>query len=245
MTAAIPCFESSGVTWVLVVSNIDLTTNLPIINPPTFLESSIKDFTLNLNNDYRYLKTGYYVSLHAEILGNPVIPSSENAIDAYRIPILLLRASKAGIPTMPYLVTSSIKQMISEVNFPMIVFAVNPFSYNGFKIAKNRSALYRAVKSLGMNYKFAVCVQPLRGEMLSFNSFFGKCKPKESVKRISEKVYEVFKIPICKLHVQSIEDKVYLCGLQPLRKDEISPFGFKMISEGISQISKNGEHCIG
>jgi hypothetical protein len=230
---------------VLVVSNIDLTTELPIINPSEFLALSIKDSTLNINNDYRYLKTGYYVSLHAEILGNNVIPSSENAIDAYRIPILLLRASKAGIPTMPYLVTSSVKQMISEVNFPMVVFAVNPFSYDGFKTAKNRSSLYRAVKSLGMNYKFAVCVQPLRGEMLSFNSFFGKCELKENVKRISEKVYEAFKIPICKLHVQIIEDKVYLCGLQPLRKTEISPFGLNMISEGISQIFKKGEHCIG
>jgi hypothetical protein len=230
---------------VLVVSNIDLTINLPTIKPPKFLESSIKDFTLNINNDYRYLKTGYYVSLHAEILGNPVIPSSENAIDAYRIPILLLRASKAEIPVIPYLVTSSVKQMISEIGFPMVVFAVNPFSYDGFRTAKNRSALYRTVKSLGMNYKFAVCVQPLRGEMLSFNSFFGKCEQKESIQRISEKVYETFKIPVCKLHVQIIEDKVYLCGLQPLRKDDISSSGLGMISEGVSQLFKNGDHCIG
>jgi len=230
---------------VLVVSNIDLTNNLPTIKPPTFLGSSIKDFTLNINNDYRYLKTGYYVSLHAEILGNPVIPSSENAIDAYRIPILLLRASKAGIPVIPHLVTSSVKQMISEVNFQMVVFAVNPFSHDGFRIAKNRSALYRAVKSLSMNYKFPVCVQPLRGEMHSFNSFFGKCEQEESAQRISKRVYEVFKIPVCKLHVQIIEGEVYLCGLQPLGKDEISRFGLSMISEGAFQIFKNGEHCIG
>lgn len=229
----------------LVVSNIDLTTELPIMSPSVFLASSIKDSTLNINNDYRYLKTGYYVSLHAEILGNDVTPSSENAIDAYRTPILLLRASKAGIPTMPYLVTSSVKQMISEVNFPMVVFAVNPFSYDGFRIAKNRSALYRAVKSLGMNYKFAICAQPLRGEMVSFNSFFGKCELDENARRISEKVYEVFKIPICKVHVQIIGDEAYLSGLQPLRKTEISPFGLNIISEGVSQIFKNGEHCIG
>ena len=85
----------------LVVSNIDLTTDLPVMKPSTFLESFIKDFTLNLNNDYRYMKTGYYVSLHAEILGNTVIPSSENIIDSSRTPILLLRAARAGIPTLP------------------------------------------------------------------------------------------------------------------------------------------------
>ena len=228
----------------LVVSNIDLTTNLPVINPSKFLESSVKDSTININNDYRYLKTGYYVSLHAEILGNQVIPSSENIIDAYRTPILLLRASKAGIPTMPYLVTGSVKQIISEFSFPVVVFAVNPFSHEGFKIAENRSALYRAVKSLGMNYKFAVCAQPLDGEMISFKSIFGRCGL-EDVRDISENVYNIFKIPICKLHVQRIGKDVYLCGLQPLAKEKILPADLKIISEKILQLSKNGENLVG
>jgi hypothetical protein len=215
------------------------------MNPLTFLESSIKDFTLNINNDYRYLKTGYYVSLHAEILGNRVIPSSENIIDAYRTPILLLRASKAGIPTMPYLVTGSVKQIISEINFPVVIFAVNPFSYDGFKTAKNRSALYRAVKSLGMNYKFDVCAQPLKGEMISFKSIFGRCEVNGDVGTISKRVYEVFKIPICKLHIQRIEDKTYLCGFQPLKNEELCPHDLKIISEEIYQLSKNGENLVG
>jgi len=230
---------------VLVVSNIDLPTNMPIMKPPTFLESSIKDFTLNINNDYRYLKTGYYVSLHAEILGNPVIPSSGNTIDAHRTPILLLRASKAGVPTLPYLVTDSVKQIISELGFPVVVFAVNPFIYDGFKIAKNKSALYRAMKSLGMNYKFAVCAQPLKGEMISFKSIFGKCGLDEDFREVSEKVYEIFKIPICKLHAQRIEGKAYLCGLQPLKREELLPSDLKAISEEISLILKQGESLVG
>jgi len=230
---------------VLVVSNIDLTTDLHIMNPSTFLESSIKDFTLNINNDYRYLKTGYYVSLHAEILGNPVIPSSENILDAYRTPILLLRASKAGIPTMPYLVTSSVKQIISEFNFPVVIFAVNPFSYNGFKTARNRSALYRAVKSLTMNYKFDVCAQPLEGEMISFKSIFGRCELDGEASKISRGVYGVLKIPICRLHIQRIQEKAYLCGFQPLKNEEFCPRDLKTISEEVSQISKNGENLVG
>ncbi|MCJ7430883.1 RimK-like ATPgrasp N-terminal domain-containing protein, partial [Candidatus Bathyarchaeota archaeon] len=69
MTHAIPKFQSSGVLWVLVVSNIGLTKNTSRMKPSAFLNSSIKDFIVNVNNDYRYMKTGYYVSLHAEILG--------------------------------------------------------------------------------------------------------------------------------------------------------------------------------
>lgn len=229
----------------LVVSDIGLTTDLQTIKPADFLESSIKGFTINLTSDYRYLKTGYYVSVHAEILGNRVIPSSEDIIDANRTPILLLKASRAGIPTLPYLVTSSVKQIISEFNFPVAVFAVNPFMHSGFKIAKNRSALYRVVKSLSMNYKFAVCVQPVRGEMMSVKSIFGKCSSGLKIGRISEKVYEVFRIPICALHVQLVEDKVCLCGLQTLSAEELLPTDLALISTEIARESSKGEHLVG
>ena len=221
----------------LVVSNIDLTTDLPRMKPSAFLKSSIKDFTLNLSTDYRYLKTGYYVSMHAEVLGNPVIPSTESIIDASRTPILLLKASKAGIPTLPYLMTDSVKQIITQFAFPVVVFAVNPFSYEGYKIAGNRSSLYRAVKSLSMNYKFAVCVQPLKGEMLSFKSIFGKCEHAGEVAQISERVYDTFKIPICKLHVQTIGGEAYLCGLQPLRIEEVFPSDLETVSTEIFRLS--------
>ncbi|MCW4046434.1 MAG: RimK-like ATPgrasp N-terminal domain-containing protein [Candidatus Bathyarchaeota archaeon] len=226
----------------LVVSSIDLTKDLHAIKPSTFLDSSIKSAILNINTDYRYLKTGYYVSLHAEVLGNKVIPTTENIIDANRTPILLLRASKAGIPTLPATVTGSVKKIISELGFPVVVFAVNPFIYDGYKTAHNRSALYRAVKSLGMNYKFAVCAQPLRGKMVSFKSFFGKCEQDEETRRISEQVYSLFKIPVCKLHVQKAEDKTYLCGLQPLRTAEFSPLDMKTIQREVMLLMQQGDN---
>ncbi len=222
----------------LVVSNLDLAKNVQAISPAKFLGSQSKGFTLNLDSNYRYLKTGYYVSMHAEILGNPVIPASKNIIDANRTPILLLKAQKAGIPTLPNLTTGSVKQILEETTFPIVLFAVNPFMYDGYKIAKNRSALYRAVKSLGMNYKFAVCVQPLIGEMVSFKSIFGKCAQSEALRKISERVFEVFKIPICKLHVQRTEKETYLCGFQPLHREEILPPDVDVICEQISEMSR-------
>jgi hypothetical protein len=216
------------------------------MKPSTFLESSINEPVLNINSDYRYLKTGYYVSLHAEVMGNAVIPSSENIIDANRTPLLLLRASRAGIPTLPFLVTDSVKKIASEQGFPVVVFAVNPFIYDGYKTARNKSALYRAVKSLSMNYKFAVCSQPLKGEMFSVKSFFGKTEQDDKeIRYISKKVYALFKIPVCKLHVQKAEEKAYLCGLQPLRKDELSPSDLKQISREVLLLSEQGERFSG
>jgi len=238
-------FEPSGVIWVLVVSNIGLAEDFPTMKPAAFLNSSMKDFVLNLNIDYRYLKTAYYVSMHAEVLGNRVIPTTENIIDTSRTPLLLLKASRAGIPTLPYLVTSSVKQIVTEYGFPVVVFAVNPFCHDGFKIAQNLSALYRAVKSLSMNYKFAVCIQPLRGEMRTVKSFFGKIETNGAAGKIAERVYEVFNLPICKLHIQIVGNEAYLCGLQPLRTEDVATADLKLISTEVSWILDKGERLIG
>lgn len=230
----------------LVVSNIDLTNNLRVMKPAKFLASKIKDATLNISNDYRYMKTGYYVSLHAEILGNRVIPSCEDIIDANRTPILLLRAARARIPTVPFVVTDSVKKIISELEFPMVIFAVNPFIHEGYKTANNKTALYRAVKSLGMNYKFAVCAQPFKGKMVSCKSFFGKCNDQdEEVKSIAEKVYSLFKIPICILHIQKVDDEAYLSGLQPIGNEKLSPCDLGTISREAMLLLKQGENLSG
>ena len=228
---------------VLVVSNIDLKDDLQTFKPSQFLESSIKDTTININYEYRYLKTGYYVSLHAEVLGNNVIPSCENIIDSSRTPILLLRAARAQIPTAPFIVTDSVKKIMAELKMPVVVFAVNPFIYEGYQIAKNKSALYRAMKSLGMNYKFTVCAQPFMGEIFTVKSFLGKSQLQdEQISAITEKVYELFKIPICKVHVQKAEGKAFLCGLEPLKEKELSKTDKELISKEIMLISQQGEH---
>jgi hypothetical protein len=212
------------------------------MKPSKYLDSSMKGFTVNVNNDYRYLKTGYYVSLHAEVLGNKVIPSCENIIDCGRTPILLLRAFKAEIPTMPFLVTDSVKNIMDELKLPVVVFAVNPFIHDGYKIAANKSALYRAMKSLGMNYKFTFCAIPLKGEMISIKSLFGKCDSNDSeVQALARKVYEFFKLPICKLHIQKVDGKAYLSGLQPLKENELSKSDVELISKEIMLISQQGE----
>jgi hypothetical protein len=228
----------------LVVSNIDLSRNLQTITPTKFLSSTTKDHTLNLNNDYRYMKTGYYVSLHAEILGNPVIPTCENIIDSTRTPILLLRAQRAGIPTMPCIVTDAVKKISTQLGYPVVVYAVNPFIHEGYKTAHNQTALYRAVKSLGMNYKFAVCAQPLKGEMHTVKTFFGKCNDPET-QPIAEKVYKLLQIPICQLHIQKIQDKSYLSGLQRIDKTQLEPDDLKKISKEVSLLSMQGDHVSG
>ncbi len=142
---------------------------------------------------------------------------------------------------MRYLVTSSIKQIIHEIGFPLVIFAVNPVSFNGYKTAKNKTALYRTVKSLTMNYKFAVCAEPLKGEMVTLKTIFGNSQQSGPSNEIARKFYEVFRIPVCKLHVQCIEKEAYLCGFQPLKKEELLPSDLNAISEAISRLCEKSD----
>ena len=94
-----------------------------------------------------------------------------------------------------------------------------------------------------MNYKFDVCAQPLRGEMVTVKSLFGKSQiADEQISALIEKVYQFFKIPICKIHVQKSEDKAFLCGLEPLKESNLSKSDLELISKEIMLISQQDEH---
>ena len=98
------------------------------------------------------------------------------------------------------------------------------------------------MKSLGMNYKFDVCAMPLKGEIVSVKSLFGKCPDGDSeVCALSEKVYRLFRIPICKLHIQKVDGKAYLSGLQPLKEKELASSDLELISKEIMLFSQQGE----
>jgi hypothetical protein len=79
------------------------------------------------------------------------------------------------------------------------------------------------------------------GELVSFKSIFGKCELDAETRKISEKVYEQFKIPICRLHVQRVKGESFLSAFHPLKMEEIQPVDIETLSEIVFQASKKGE----
>ncbi len=145
---------------------------------------------------------------------------------------------------MPWLVTDSVKKIVAEIGFPMMIYAVNPFIHDGYRIAHNKTALYRAMKSLGMNYKFAVCTQPLRGELHTCKVLFGKCEDLEA-EPIAKRVYGLFQIPVCQIHIQKICGKAYLSGLEPIERSQLDASDVKKISKEVLLLSMQGDHISG
>jgi hypothetical protein len=206
-------------------TKIDLA-DMPFIRPVDFLRiTAPSGSVVNVSHDYRYMKMGYYVSLHAELLGDPVVPKCSDALDIYRSPILLLRASKAGVPVMPYLVTDSSTDAISRFDLPLIVFPLKPFPTCGFNIVYSKNGLDIVMKRLTMNKRYTACVEPLRGQLASFKSVFGTPIPidaningDEKVRDLAKMLYGEFKVPLFKFFVQRDGNQVYLSGIDPLER---------------------------
>jgi hypothetical protein len=226
-------------TLVLVVSDLAFTNpESTIIDSNTFFKTSHKDSVLNLQPDYRYMRMGYYVSMQAEIMGCRVIPSSQDSLDAYRPPIFLLRASKRGLNTSPYLISDNVKDIMFEVEFPMILFPLHPASNGGYRVVNSEGSLYRAVRSLGMNQKYPVCAENLFGTLTSAKCLLGSTD-NEVASKIAEAVYDEFKLPICRLVIQILDGEPYLCSLASVRSDELTSEDLKILSSMIGAVEKD------
>jgi hypothetical protein len=246
--------SSTGITQIrettdqIVVSDMKLdSSRIRAVPAREFLGcSNRRASVVNISADYRYMKMGYYVSLHAELMGSPVIPACADALDVYRTPISLLRASKAGIPIAPYLVTDSAEEVISGFDLPVMIFAVNPFPTYGFQVAYSKSGLYGVMKRLTMNKRYTICAIPIIGELVSLKTIFGvpinlltKNVCDGEIHRVSQMIFELFHVPIFKSYIQRKGDQLYLSGLDPLKKGSIlNETEARLIAEGINRVGE-------
>jgi len=104
--------------------------------------------------------------------------------------------------------------------YPALCFAVNPYTCNSVTQVKSESQMYRTLKSLSVNSRYPVSVQPLMGEVRETVQVFGETDMPEA-KAIAKKFYDVFKVPIGKLVVQMVDGEAKLCHFEPAAKKEV------------------------
>jgi hypothetical protein len=186
-------------------------------SPLIFLRQPVHESVLNINNDYRYLQMGYYVSAHAETFGVEVAPSCTEIMDAYRNPLLIEKAKRHGLRTSDYRLVISPK---SDLNTPVMLFAVNPFTNNSMKVVKSASRLPGMIRKMSMKARFPVSLHPVTGEILEIIQMFGESTNDET-SEFARRFYEIFNIPICKLVVQIDDGGVVLDHCEPAAKKEV------------------------
>lgn len=201
-------------------------------SPFLFLRHPVHDNVLNVNNDYRYLRMGYYVSAHAETYGVEVTPSCTEIMDAYRNPLLIEKARLHGLPTSSYRL---ITKTGDDLDTPALLFAVNPFTNNSMKVVRSGSRLPGIIKKMSFDARFPVSLHPVTGKIKEIIQMFGE-STNEETSEFTEKFYDIFNIPICKLVVQMDDGKVLLDHCEPAPKNEVK---WEIVHDKMHEIRKN------
>uniref|UniRef100_A0A7J2TFZ9 RimK-like ATPgrasp N-terminal domain-containing protein n=1 Tax=Archaeoglobus fulgidus TaxID=2234 RepID=A0A7J2TFZ9_ARCFL len=184
--------------------------------PDWFLSREVSEAVLNLLGDYRFHTKGYYVSLHAEENKCPVLPSVKNALDIYRAPVFIERIKKAGLEVPEFEVIPRPKPE------RVVMLPLNPFSKNSLKVVKSDSQYYKFFKSLSMDYHYPVVHVKVEGRVEEAIMHLSEVRNgEEEKKRIAEKVFEIFGVPLGKIFVERIDGKLRPFYFMPLSKEEI------------------------
>jgi len=220
----------------LIVTDIPQLKRLPKTrSSKDYLRSRLEEDIVNIQLDYRYMKIGYYVSMHAEALGSKVIPTSIDIIDSYNNAAFLARAENIGIPTSNRITTDNIEEILGRIEFPIILFPLNPFSYDTYRITKSEEELFEGMKSLGMNFRYPLSAQSFTGELKEMKTIFGYTEM-EGYNSIATKFFEEFRIPLIKLYIQADGKKHYLSAAAPLKQSDLENWVIKTIEEKIEEL---------
>jgi hypothetical protein len=184
---------------------------------------------VNLNGDYDYLESPYYISQEYEFKGKHLLPTCKEMLDAYIPPIFLEKAQRAGIPVAEHYISNGYFEP------PVIIDPINPFMIKSRIVLKPGRELAIA-KSMTRKYTYAICCQklPEGGEVKKFRSVLGwTTNPK--FRNMSKIIWEVFHIPLATVRVIiQKRGEVLLSDISPLEFEELHISEFEFLKEHIS-----------
>lgn len=174
---------------------------------------------VNLEGDYSYLSDGYYRSMEAEHEGKRPLPTCEEALDAYVVPLALAKAKAAGIPTPEWEIANDTSTTIRP---PLIAYPVNPFQDEG-QVITDVAGLAEGIKSLTMTGKYAVVCQrmPPDSRVDTLRLVLGRCT-KPEFKQLAEQLWQTFHLPLARVKVIVTERQYLFSAIAPLCEDELT-----------------------
>ena len=174
---------------------------------------------VNLEGDYTYLGDGYYRSMEAEHEGLLALPSPSEALDAYVVPLALIKAQAAGIAIPQWEIAS--ESSVSIVP-PLVAYPINPFQDEGLVIA-DQAGMPEAMKSLTMSGKYAMVVQdmPPDSRVDTLRLVLGQCL-KPEYQDLAQRLWATYRLPLARVKIIVTEKQYLFSAIEPLKKEELT-----------------------
>ncbi len=202
----------------------------PRVNP---LEEDNPVF--NFYGDYTYMREGYYETLQSQLSGVNIHPTSQESLDAYIVAIAMEKAQRAGIPVPEFRIATERTKIDS---FPVIGYAMNPFSNNSYII--NDAKFYEhKIKSLTLSGKYLALVQKIPDgnyRLDTLRCIMGRVSLPEYAD-FAMKVFRTFRLPLMRIKTLVTLDRHYLSAIEPLDYDALTINEKKMV-DGMGEWQK-------
>ena len=174
---------------------------------------------VNLDGDYSYLTDGYYRSLEGEHEGRLTIPTPQDALDAYVVPLALTRAAAHGLGTPQWEIIND-----NTISFqpPILLYPINPYMDEG-QVVSDATGLGEAVKSLSMSGKYAMVCQhmPPDSRVDTVRLVLGQCL-KPEYQELAAKLWTTFHLPLARVRIIVTEREHLFSAISPLKKEELT-----------------------
>jgi RimK-like ATPgrasp N-terminal domain len=181
---------------------------------------------VNLSGDYSYMLSGYYDSLDAELSKLEVIPSTQEALDAYVVPIAMEKAklNKLAVPQYEIIIDKLPPP-------PMMAYPINPF-FNTGELITEKENLEQRRKALSMTGKYAVLCQKLEGDYRIdvVRCIMGKTL-NYAYEDFAREVFDIFRIPLMRIRVIVVAKEYQLSAIEVLPFDDLTLNEKKLLSE--------------
>lgn len=173
-----------------------------------------------VNESYFYKTEPYYTIVKNENEGVKTVPSSNDVLDAYIVPICLEKAKLAGIPICDWIIS------YQYVSLPAIVYGLNYFSTpSDHFLVNDLETAKTVIKHVTNRGRYPFCYQKINdtASVAKCISIFGKtincC---EKVSALAERIYEVFGVPLVEIVLVKDESGCRLSSLAPVKYSHLS-----------------------
>jgi len=112
------------------------------------------EILINLAGSYDYLELPYYVSQSLENMGQRVLPTCKEMLDAYITPLFLEKARLAGLTIPEYYISNGYFEP------PVIIDPINPFMIKS-RTVRHTPRRQTISRSMTRNFTYAICCQDI------------------------------------------------------------------------------------
>lgn len=183
------------------------------------------NYFYNMFGDYTYLTEGYYNSLDGELEGLPIRPTTEEALDAYVVPLAMEKARLNDVDIPDYEIITD------KITPPVLAYPINPYT-SKFEVVTEGDNLKAKLNTVTMSGKYATLCQRLPEDYRIdiVRCILGKSLVTE-YDDFSAHIFKVFHIPLMKIRVIVTSSRYLFSAIEPLLLDDLTLKEKKFIEE--------------